>query len=79
MISFVKVPSDRDLTSEGAGRGRPYPIIIVIIIITSLKEGVCIHAGELFSIHTQSRKLQEMIIDLDDRNQDLHSFIIAGK
>lgn len=56
MISFVKVPSDRDLTSEGAGRGRSY--LIVIIIITSLKEGVCIHADEylVFTLKAESYK-----------------------
>jgi len=51
--------------------GRSY--LMVTIMITSLKEGVCIHAGE-YLVFTRCRKLQEMIIDLDFRNQDLHSF-----
>lgn len=79
VISFVKVPSDRDLTSEGAGNVwrevLPYSDNNYYIA----KRG-CVHSCRwIFSIHTQSRKLQEMIIDLEFRNQDLHSFIMAGK
>ena len=71
VISFVKVPSDRDLTSEGAGN--------VWREVLPYSDNNYYIAKRGCSIHTQCRKLQEMIIDLDFRNQDLHGFIMAGK